>query len=82
MSLSFSVIRLRTVFCFAALLTLELSVSWIQTWSQGFPGGVDVSEVKEVYLDLLKKGVQFPLSQAEAETARQEVGDLFLTCIE
>lgn len=47
---------------------------YFQTWSQGFPGGVDVSEVKEVYLDLLKKGVQFPPSDAEAETAKQEVG--------
>uniref|UniRef100_A0A452QYP0 Target of myb1 like 1 membrane trafficking protein n=1 Tax=Ursus americanus TaxID=9643 RepID=A0A452QYP0_URSAM len=48
-------------------------LNFIKTWSQGFPGGVDVSEVKEVYLDLLKKGVQFPPSDAEAETARQEI---------
>ncbi|XP_008709093.2 TOM1-like protein 1 isoform X2 [Ursus maritimus] len=51
-------------------------LNFIKTWSQGFPGGVDVSEVKEVYLDLLKKGVQFPPSDAEAETARQEIGKL------
>ncbi|XP_059005738.1 TOM1-like protein 1 isoform X2 [Mustela lutreola] len=51
-------------------------LNFIKTWSQGFPGGVDVSEVKEVYLDLLKKGVQFPPSEAEAETARQEIGKL------
>ncbi|XP_004859827.1 TOM1-like protein 1 isoform X1 [Heterocephalus glaber] len=47
-------------------------LNFIKTWSQGFPGGVDVSEVKEVYLDLLKKGVQFPPPGAEAEAARQE----------
>ncbi|KAB1265918.1 TOM1-like protein 1, partial [Camelus dromedarius] len=38
--------------------------------------GVDVSEAKEVYLDLLKKGVQFPPSDAEAEAAREEIGKL------
>lgn len=33
--------------------------------------------MKEVYLDLLKKGVHFPPSDADAET-RQEVGGLSL----
>ncbi|XP_053766388.1 TOM1-like protein 1 isoform X1 [Desmodus rotundus] len=47
-------------------------LNFIKTWSQGFPGGVDASEVKEVYLDLLKKGVHFPASDAEAETAERE----------
>nr|XP_008517969.1 PREDICTED: TOM1-like protein 1 isoform X2 [Equus przewalskii] len=61
--------------------TLPLDVqnrilNFIKTWSQGFPGGVDVSEVKEVYLDLLKKGVQFPPSEAEAERAGLETSQI------
>ncbi|XP_045155487.1 TOM1-like protein 1 isoform X1 [Echinops telfairi] len=51
-------------------------LNFIKTWSQGFPGGVDVSEVKEVYLDLLKRGVQFPPSDAEAETTRPETAPI------
>ncbi|XP_016010228.2 TOM1-like protein 1 isoform X1 [Rousettus aegyptiacus] len=51
-------------------------LNFIKTWSQGFPGGVDVSEVKEVYLDLLKKGVHFPPSDAEAETKQQETAQI------
>ncbi|XP_060242969.1 TOM1-like protein 1 isoform X2 [Meriones unguiculatus] len=50
-------------------------LNFIKTWSQGFPGGVDVSDVKEVYLDLLKKGVHFPPLDGEAET-KQEVGQI------
>ncbi|XP_044532895.1 TOM1-like protein 1 isoform X3 [Gracilinanus agilis] len=46
-------------------------LSFIMIWSQGFPGGVDVSDIKEIYLELLKKGVQFPSSERKIETERQ-----------
>lgn len=41
-----------------------------QTWAHGFQGSVDVSEVKEVYLELLKKGVQFPCTDTNTETKK------------
>ncbi|NXS69621.1 TM1L1 protein, partial [Pandion haliaetus] len=40
----------------------EKILAYIMTWAQGFQGMVNVSEVKEVYLELLKKGVEFPSS--------------------
>ncbi|XP_074016286.1 TOM1-like protein 1 [Numenius arquata] len=42
----------------------ERILTFIMAWARGFQGMVDVSEVKEVYLELLKKGVEFPFSDS------------------
>lgn len=44
-----------------------------QTWARGFRGAVDVSEIKEVYLELLKKGVEFPSTEINKGTEKVSI---------
>ncbi|XP_063149673.1 TOM1-like protein 1 [Candoia aspera] len=48
----------------------EKILTFIMTWARGFQNAVDVSEVKEVYLELLKKGVAFPSSEISRRTTK------------
>ncbi|XP_069511025.1 TOM1-like protein 1 isoform X1 [Ambystoma mexicanum] len=46
---------------------------FIMTWSKGLAGGsVDVSDVKEVYLDLVKKGIVFPSTEINGEATFED----------
>ncbi|KAG8565124.1 hypothetical protein GDO81_012721, partial [Engystomops pustulosus] len=57
----------------------NMILRFIMTWATQSPGSVYVTEVKELYLEMIKKGIQFPSLDGGGETSAeaQRIGKLY-----